>query len=125
MRNDQKDTPFLKTKFGLFLSLLVTAVLIFGIVGFVKKLNVANKNKKQEEAKLNFYQSEREKIEARLVDVNSEDGIDQSVRQNFNLAKEGEGLVVIVEEPVTEEEMWTQKERGSFLDFLKRLFSKK
>src|SRR5689334_21650049 len=98
MRNTHQDLPFFKTKFGLFLSFVVFVILVFGLIGFAKKVNIVNKYKKQAEAKLEFYQEERSKIQSRLAEINSDEGIERTARENYNLAKEGEGLLVIVEE---------------------------
>lgn len=124
MKNDQENLPFLKTKIGLLIAILVAGLLLVGLFGFFKKLNASNKNKKQEQEKLEFYQSEKVKIESRLSEINSEDGIEKTVRENYNLTKDGEGLVVIVEEEDIEISA-SHKREGSFWDFWRRIFSKK
>lgn len=124
MKNDNQNIPFLKTKIGLVISFLISIFLLLGLTGFLQKLNVSNKNKKQEQSKLDFYQSERDKIEDRLVEVDSEEGKDRNVRENYNLAKEGEGLVVIVEETDDSTESSSDKKKG-FLDFFRNIFHKR
>lgn len=123
MKNDHQNIPFLKTKIGLAISFLISIFLLLGLFGFLQKLNVSNKNKKQEQSKLDFYQSERQKIEGRLVEIDSEEGKDRNVRENYNLAKDGEGLVVIVEEQDESTESSDTKKK-SFFEFFRKIFKK-
>jgi flagellar motor protein MotB len=123
MKNDQSNIPFLKTKIGLTISFLISIFLLLGLFGFLQKLNASNKNKKQEQSKLDFYQSERQKIEDRLVEIDSEEGKDRNVRENYNLAKDGEGLVVIIEEEDLGQEN-SSTEKKSFFDFFRKIFKK-
>jgi cell division protein FtsB len=124
MKNDHQNIPFLKTKIGLTLSLLIAVLLFWGLFGFLEKLSVSNKNKKAEQAKLEFYEEERAKIEKRLADINSEEGIDKTVRENYNLSKEGESLIVIIEEEDSQSEN-SVSESNFFRDFFRKIFNKK
>lgn len=123
MKNDPHNIPFLKTKIGLTLLVLVAVFLLIGLFGFLDKLTTSNKNKKTEQAKLEFYESEKAKIESRLAEVSSEEGIDKTVRENYNLAKEGEGLVIILEEEDAGLQE-TKNKGGGLVDFIRRLFGK-
>lgn len=123
MKNDHPNIPFLKTKIGLTISFLISIFLLLGLFGFLQKLNASNKNKKQEQSKLDFYQSERQKIEGRLAEIDSEEGKDRNIRENYNLAKEGEGLVVIVEEQDESGDSSVSKKKG-FFDFFRKIFKK-
>lgn len=124
MKNEHSNIPFLKTKIGLAISFLISIFLVLGFLGFLQKLNISNKNKKQEQSKLDFYENERKKIESRLAEIDSEEGKDRNVRENYNLAKDGEGLIVIVEEENIEAES-DSKNNKSFFDFFKNIFNKK
>lgn len=124
MKNHSHNIPFLKTKIGLTLLMLVAVFLLIGLFGFLDKLTTSNKNKQAEQAKLEFYESEKAKIESRLAEVSSEEGIDKTVRENYNLAKEGEGLVIILEEEDTEADA-SKNNSGGLMDFIRRLFRKR
>lgn len=105
-----------------FLVLLTIIALLFayGIYDLLTKLQDTKKNKDIAQAKVNELESRKEKLSSDIENLNTDEGKERVFRENFGLAKEGEGLIVVVDEkekPETE----VIEEKG-FFSFFKNLF---
>lgn len=121
MKYDNKEISFLKTRFGLFLSFVVFLILIFGFISIFSKMRVAIKNKKQEQLKLEAYKKEEQLIKKRLEDITSPDGFEKNIRENYGLVKDGEGVVVIIEEKDEESDVVLENDKFNMRDFLRHI----
>ena len=78
------------------------------------------KNKKIAEDKVTTLEQQKEKLSADINDLSTTEGKEKLFRENFGLAKEGEDMIVIVEDknpPVT-----PKPASSGFWSFLKNLF---
>ena len=78
-------------------------------------------NRRLAEEKFTQLQEQKEKLSGDIAKLNTEDGVEESIREKFGLVKEGEGMIVIVEEEVVEEVPEPSK-LSSFFSFFKNLF---
>ncbi len=105
------------------LAVLGILVLVFawGVIGFMRKMQITAENKKIVEDKVLELQKEKEKLSSDISKLKTENGIEESIREKFGLAKEGEGVIVIVDDknlPKIQEQ-----KPGGFFYFLKNLFN--
>ena len=104
------------------LILLSILVLFFawGMIGFLGKMIDTRENRKIIENKVSELEREKEKLNADIASLKTEEGIEESIREKFGLAKEGEGMIVIVEDqnPPTE----SDGSSGGFFNFFWNLF---
>ena len=97
----------------LFLGILV----IFfdcGVFSLMSKMKITIENRKLAENKIAELQKEKEKLSIDIAKLKTEDGIEENIRQKFGLAKEGENMIIVVDDqnkPTTEE----AEERGFFI----------
>ena len=83
-------------------------------------MQITIENRKLAENKIAELQKEKEKLSIDIAKLKTEDGIEENIRQKFGLAKEGENMIIVVDDqnkPTTEE----AEERG-FFSFFTNLF---
>ena len=107
----------------LVLVLLGILVLIFAwsVLGFWNKMMETSKNKKIAEAKITELKQEKEKLNSDISKLKTDEGVEESIRDKFGLAKDGEGMIVVVDDKNTASVDNTNS-GGRFLNFLKNLF---
>ena len=79
------------------------------------------KNKKIGEDKVQELQTSKEKLSEEINKLQTEKGIEENIRKNYDVVKDGEGMIVVVEDknlPKIE----TENKSTSFLSFLKSWF---
>ncbi len=101
----------------LFILLLLFAWNVFGLIG---KLEDTYKNRKSEEAKITDLEKRKAQLSSDIEKLNTDKGKEEVIRQNFGLAKEGEQLIVIVDDKNKTASV-PQPENG-FLSWLKNIF---
>ena len=83
--------------------LLFLAVLLFifawGVFGFISKTGATRENRKISENKVAELERKKEKLSADIAKLETDEGVEENIRQKFGLAKEGEGVIIIVEDP--------------------------
>ena len=101
MRNFQekpKWRKFMESRVMLFF--LGFFVLFFGwnVIVFVGKMRETSKNRQLAEEKVAELRETKAKLSADISKLNTEGGVEESIRDKFGLVKEGEDLIVVVEE---------------------------
>lgn len=82
----------------LFLLGILVLFFAWGVVGFFGKMAVTKQNKKIAENKIIQLEKEKEKLSSDIAKLKTESGVEESVREKFGLAKEGENLIIVVED---------------------------
>lgn len=113
-RNILESIPVL-----VFLGFLVL-FFIWNILGFWIKMGETSKNKKIAENKVAMLKQQKEQLGADIASLQTQEGKEKLFRENFGLAKEGENLIVVIEDknPPTS----TEPASSPFWSFLKNLF---
>ncbi|KKS04480.1 MAG: hypothetical protein UU82_C0022G0005 [Candidatus Nomurabacteria bacterium GW2011_GWC2_41_8] len=75
-------------------------ILIFAwnILGFWGKMEETGRNKKIAEDKVAALKQQKEKYSSDINSLGTDQGKEKFFRENFGLAKEGEGVIVVVED---------------------------
>ena len=102
-----------------FLGILVF-IFTFGLIGFMGKMQVTIENRKIAENKVTELQTEKDKLSSDISKLKTDSGVEESIRNKFGLAKEGEGEIVIVDDKNAPK--IPKQESGGFFSFLKNLF---
>lgn len=117
-----------KKKFNYWHSPIVLIVLsLFTIFFFYKLILIYGKeretNDKKNQAKQELEElKNREKIiSENIAKFNTDEGIEDILREKFNVAKEGEKMVIIVQEE-KKEVVEMNKKSNSFFDWITKLF---
>ena len=82
------------------LVLLGILVLIFAwsVFGFMGKMQITRENRKIAEEKLIELEKQKEKLSSDIAKLKTDEGVEESIRAKFGLVKDGEGVIVIVED---------------------------
>ena len=102
-----------------FLGILVI-FFAWGVVGFMGKMEITRENRKIAENTIAELEDKKEKLSSDISKLKTEDGVEESIRDKFGLVKEGENMIVVVEDknlPVVED----VPSKG-FFTFLKNWF---
>lgn len=75
-------------------------VLVFAwsVYGFWNKMQETSKNTKIIEDKVAELKLKKENLSANINNLNTEEGKEKIFRENFGLVKEGEGVIIVVED---------------------------
>lgn len=105
------------------LVLLGILVLVFawGVIGFMGKMEITTENKKIAESKVAELEQQKEKLSSEISKLNTEEGKEESIRERFPVAKDGESVIVIVDDK-NSPKVPPEANSGGFFSFLKNLF---
>ena len=70
----------------------------FGVIGFFGKMQVTRENKKMAENKVAELENKKKELSSEIAKLKTPTGVEESIRLKFGLAKEGEDLIVVVED---------------------------
>ena len=124
MKNFQQKSKFariLESKIFLFVLFVIIVFISFSVITLVIKAKETFKNKNIAEQKMTELQSQKEKLVKDIKQLNTENGIEENIRDKFGLAKDGEGVVVIMDDKNTENDI-NVKKPNRFISFLKNWF---
>ena len=107
------------------LTLLGILILFFSysIFGFWSKMEENSKNRKIVEERVALLKQQKEKLTDDIGSLNTDAGKEKVFRENFGLAKEGEDLIIVVEDKNPTAVPKASSSSG-FIYFLKSLFGK-
>ena len=114
LRNIMESRPVLG-----FLGILLLFS-IWSVLGFFGKMESTAKNREIAKEKVLELEKGKAKLEEDIKKLESEKGVEGVLRENFGLAKAGEGLIIVVDEqnPAKPE----AKDKGGFFNFFRNLF---
>ena len=93
----------------------------YNMLGLFGKMLETGKNKEIAEAKLIELKESKDKLDSDISKLNTNQGLEESIREKFGLVKEGENMIVIVDEK-KEEEVPLEASTGGFFSFFINLF---
>jgi len=98
---------------------LLSILLLFfayGVIGFMGKMQATVDNKKIAENKLAELQAQQKELSFETAKLKTTSGIEASIREKYPVAKDGEGVIVIVDDKNPPEA--PKQESGGFFSFL-------
>jgi len=124
MSNFQKDGRFkhiLQSKIFLVFLSIVIFFFFFNIFSFLTRMEETKKNKEIAEARVLELKKSKEKFSFDINKFRTEKGIEEIVRENYGVVKEGENLIIITEDKNTTEDK-KEADSSPFFYFLKNWF---
>lgn len=108
--------------FLIFLSILVL-IFAWNVLAFFGKMWGTVKNSKIAESQVVELRQNQKRLEMELSRLETEEGVEAALREKYAVAKPGEGVIIVVDEP---EDLEANAERGShgFFGFFKKFFKK-
>jgi cell division protein FtsB len=105
----------------IILSILVL-LFIYNVIKLANKAADTKRNREIAENKIIELQKQKEDLTKQIEKLNTEKGIEEDIREKFGLGKEGEGMIVIVDDESKNNNESAEKS-GGFWSFLKNLFN--
>lgn len=113
----------------LFLVLLFVFILflIYSIIGLIKKDKETARKKEMVLSRIESLEEREDSLKKDISKLETEEGLEDVIRNKLPVIKEGEKMVVIVDEEENAEELESEDNVGkenNFLSWLKGLFNK-
>ena len=99
---------------------LLLCFFVWVIFGVFSRMEETVKNRQISENKVNELQKQKAELSEDITKLESENGQEEIIREKYGLAKNGEGLIVVVDDKPTTAEASTTS--GGFWGFLKKWF---
>lgn len=124
MKNYQKKSNFKHFLQSWPMLLILAFLCIFiasGVIGLIGGFRDTLKNKKIAEEKMLELEARKIRLEKDLANLETDEGKDKIFRENYGLAKEGEEVIIVVDEKIPPEVIDDKKGNG-FFGFFKAWF---
>ncbi len=119
--NQNKWRHILQSRLVLGILALVVLVFAWSVIGFWLKMRDTSKNREIVEAKVIELRKEKERLSLDIAKLNTQAGVEDSIREKFGLAKEGEELIVVVDDD-SKTDMKEAEDSNWFTSFFRKLF---
>lgn len=80
------------------LLIVATIFAMYSVISSVSEYRLAREKFKNSEEDLSNLNQNKERLENSLASISTEFGQEQAIRDKFNVVKDGEGLIIIVDE---------------------------
>jgi cell division protein FtsB len=97
-------------------------VFAWSICGLIGRMQETIKNKKVAEEKIQELQKEKDQLTTNINQLKTDQGVEENIREKFGLAKDGEGMVVVVDDknsPATDTENKSTSFFSEIMDWFK------
>jgi cell division protein FtsB len=118
-KSNMLHSPIILLLFAVFLVIFLSS-----IIGLIRKNHETAKNKEMAELEHDKLTAQYEDLNSETERIKSDRGKEDIIREKFGVVKKGEGLVVVIDEDPSLRAA-AASSHGNFLDFLKKIFSKK
>ena len=124
--NKKKDKyPFWHSPLILAVLFAVLVIFAYNMVGLVRRERETNKNKVLELNKIEELRSRQASLSSDIDKLKTDRGVEDTIRDKFQVAKPGEQMVVIVDDKSADDSNPPLPEDHSFWGFIKNMFEKK
>lgn len=125
-RKKRKTRHFIYSNASIVFLLIITVFLGYQVFELHKKWNVSEMKRAEAVSALNLRIEEEKSLRERIDEIQTPEGRERAIRERFNVVKEGEGVIYVVEEDqsigadiiLNREEA----EKSSFLESLRNFF---
>jgi len=119
-RKKQKINKFIYSRPFIIVFFLITAFFAYTVINIIPKVIETRNNKNMVKAEFENLTNREEKLKLDTERIQSENGIEENLREKFRVAKDGEGLIIIVDEDG--KEGVKSENKKDFLYFFRNLF---
>jgi len=124
MRNFQEKNKFkrfMRSKPVLVILFFIVIAFTLNVINLTSKLRDTYKNKKIEQEKIYDLEKRKLKLSSDIDRLGTEAGKEEAIRENFGMIKEGEDVIIIIEDKNKNEEPPVEPKKGFFYS-LKNIF---
>lgn len=117
----KKWKDIVQSKPVLILFGIVLITFAYSVFGLMNRMQESRKNRIVEENKIQEFEQRKNKLSTDIANLKTEKGVEENIREKFGLVKEGEGMIVVVDEK-DQTDKTKQTSSGKFVDFFKNFF---
>ena len=124
MKNFQKKSRlkvFFESPAVLLLLFILILFFIWNMIGFIGKMRDTVNNRKIAENKIIELEKNKANLSKEIDKLKTDEGVEESIRDKFGLARDGEQMIVIVDDKDTKHIENTPENKG-FFSFFTDLF---
>lgn len=124
MRSFQKSNRLrnlMQSRFFLAFLGIIIIIFIFNTFGLVRKMEETRRNRKIAEERITELEISKENLSREIVKLKTEEGVEESIREKFGVAKDGENMILIIEDK-NEVDIDQKADSSGFFDFIKNWF---
>ena len=124
MKSFQKNrglNNILQSKPALVLFGLLIIFFAWNMLGFLSRMNTTRENRILAENKVSELNKQKEKLTHDIAKLNTENGVEETIREKFGLAKDGEEMIVVVDQKLPLQAD-NSSFSGGFFSFFKNWF---
>ena len=96
----QKIRRFCYSKITIAIIIVLVVMMIPGVYGIYTKVSESSKDRKAAERELLGLETREKMLIEKVERGNTDRGQEEQIREKFNVAKEGESVIILVEKPV-------------------------
>ena len=97
-QNKKTMYKFLRSPLAIIVLLLLSGAVVWGAIDIFQKERETNMKKKTVAENIAELKAREDLLEKQIQDLKTDYGVEKNLRENFGLAKDGEGVIVIPEE---------------------------
>jgi len=98
LNKKRSKKSFIYSKFFLLIILVITFFFLKATYNFYTKAKESTQRKETAEKELIYMQERKKKLEEKINSLNSPIGVEEELRNRFDLIKEGENVILIKDE---------------------------
>ena len=106
----------------LVILIIISVLLLFSLLNIVKKNKETVKNKELALTEIEELKQKEIDLQSAIGDLKTERGLEENIREKFRVVKEGEELIIIVDDENTNQSLEQTEDGSRFVRFLKKLF---
>lgn len=100
----------------------VLIIFIYNIVGLIEKERETSKKKNITLSNIETLRAREKSLSDDIAKLKTEEGVEEIIRDKYQVVKEGEKMVVIVDEEKKETLDLEEKNKHGFFEWVKRMF---
>ena len=100
---------------------IIVIAFTWNVYGILARMQETVKNRKIEEDKITQLEQRKDKLTNDIANLKTEKGVEENIRDKFGLVKEGEGMIVVVDDK-DQASAIKATPSGGFWSFLKNIF---
>jgi len=119
----KKFRKIMQSKPALFLLGLVIIFFTWNVVGLMNRMQNTVKYRQIEEDKIAELTERQNKLSIDIANLKTEKGLEENIREKFGLAKEGEEMIIVIEDKESNN-FAKEAQSSKFFSFLRNIFKK-
>lgn len=122
--NRKTKHSFWHSPLMLLVLFVILVLFIYNIIGLMEKERETAQKKDIILSKIETYRAREKSLNYDIERLKTEDGVEETIRDKYQVVKEGEKMVVIVDEEKKEAPLSEEKAKHGFFEWIKRTFGK-